>query len=109
VDPAVNGMQSYEAGDFLRRRPAIEPTTALVLWQIGVVGARTYSARATAPALGELVELLLELYPDGHPAVVYESSSYPRVAPIVRNLRLDELDAEAVSPASTLYVPPVPR
>jgi uncharacterized protein YabN with tetrapyrrole methylase and pyrophosphatase domain len=109
VDPAVNGMQSYEAGDFLRRRPAIEPTTALVLWQIGVVGSRTYSAHASAPALGELVELLLELYPAGHAAVVYEASSYPRVAPIVRNMRLDELDGEAVSPASTLYVPPVPR
>ena len=27
----VNGLQSYEAGDFLHRRPAIEPTTALVL------------------------------------------------------------------------------
>ena len=51
VDPAVNGLQSYEASDFLRRRPAIEPTTALVLWQIGVVGAahardRRFGARA---------------------------------------------------------------
>ena len=51
VDPARNGLQSYEAGDFLRRRPAIEPTTALVLWQIGVVGARTHSASVSAPAL----------------------------------------------------------
>jgi uncharacterized protein YabN with tetrapyrrole methylase and pyrophosphatase domain len=109
VDPAVNGMQSYEAGDFLRRRPAIEPTTALVLWQIGVVGASTYSVLASAPALGELVELLLERYPAGHGAVVYEASSFPRVAPTIRNVRLEELDAEAVTPASTLYVPPVPR
>jgi hypothetical protein len=109
VDPAVNGMQSYEAGDFLRRRPATEPTAALVLWQIGVAGASTYSARASAPALGELVELLLERYPAGHEAVVYEASSYPRVAPFVRHVRLDALDAQAVSPASTLYVPPVPR
>ena len=109
VDPAVNGMQTYEAGDFLRRRPATEPTTALVLWQIGVVGARTHSAHASAPALGELVALLLERYPAGHEAVVYEASSYPRVAPLVRSFRLEELDAEAVTPASTLYVPPVPR
>lgn len=109
VDPAVNGMQSYEAGDFLRRRPATEPTTALVLWQVGVVGASTQSAHASAPALGELVALLLERYPAGHDAVVYEASSYPRVAPRVRNVRLEELDAGAVTPASTLYVPPVPR
>ena len=51
VDPGVNGLQSYEAGDFLRRRPATEPTTALVLWQIGVVGARTHTANVAAPAL----------------------------------------------------------
>jgi hypothetical protein len=109
VDPAVNGLQSYEASDFLRRRPALEPTAALVLWQIGVVGAATHSASASPPALSELVELLLERYPAGHAAVVYEASSYPGIAPLVRNVRLDELGADAVNPASTLYVPPVPR
>jgi uncharacterized protein YabN with tetrapyrrole methylase and pyrophosphatase domain len=109
VDPALSGLQSYEAGDFLRRRPAIEPTASLVLWQIGVVGARTHSASVSAPALGELVELLCERYPAGHGAVVYEASSYPGIAPIVRNVRLDELGAGAVTPASTLYVPPAPR
>jgi uncharacterized protein YabN with tetrapyrrole methylase and pyrophosphatase domain len=109
VDPAVNGMQTYEAGDFLRRRPATEPAAALVLWQIGVVGVRTHSAHSAAPALGELVALLLERYPAGHEVVVYEASSYPRVGPLVRSLRLEEVAADAVTPASTLYVPPVPR
>ena len=94
VDPGVNGLQSYEAGDFLRRRPATEPTTALVLWQIGVVGARTHTANVAAPALPELVELLLARYPAGHQAVVYEASSYPGVAPTIRDLRLDELGAD---------------
>jgi len=108
MDPATHGLQSYEASDFLRRRPVIEPTTALVLWQIGVVGARTHSANALAPALGELVELLLERYPASHGAVVYVASSYPGVPPLVRAVRLDELGG-AVTPASTLYVPPVPR
>ena len=109
VDPGVNGLQSYEAGDFLRRRPAIEPTTALVLWQIGVVGARTQSASISAPALPELVELLLARYPAGHRAVVYEASSYPGIAPLAREVRVDELGADTVTLASTLYVPPVPH
>ena len=109
VDPGVSGLQSYEAGDFLRRRPAIEPTTALVLWQIGVVGTRTLSASVTAPALGELVGLLLERYPAEHEVVVYEASSYPGVAPLIRRVRLDELGSDAVTLASTLYVPPAPR
>jgi uncharacterized protein YabN with tetrapyrrole methylase and pyrophosphatase domain len=109
VDPGVNGLQSYEAGDFLRRRPATESTTALVLLQIGVVGARTHSANVTAPAMGELVELLLGRYPADHRAVVYEASSYPGIAPIVREVRLDAVGADTVTLASTLYVPPVPR
>ena len=109
VDPARNGLQSYEAGDFLRRRPAIEPTTALVLWQIGVVGARKLSASFAAPALGELVGVLLEHYPAEHGVVVYEASSYPGVAPLIRELRLDELGADAVTAVSTLYVPPTAR
>jgi precorrin-3B methylase len=109
VDPALNGLQSYEASDFLRRRPAIEVTTALVLWQIGVVGARTHAASGSASALSELVELLLERYPAGHEAVVYEASSYPGVAPFVRPVRLVDLSTDAVTLASTLYVPPAPR
>lgn len=109
LDPARHGLQSYEASDFLSRRPAVEPTTALVLWQIGVVGARTHSATVSAPDLGELVELLLEHYPAGHPAVVYEASSYPGVAPLIESVRIDEFLADAVTPASTLYVPPAPR
>jgi hypothetical protein len=107
VDPGVSGLQSYEAGDFLRRRPATEPTSALVLWQIGVVGARTQTASISAPALPELLELLLARYPASHRAVVYEASSYPGIAPLVREVRLDELGADTVTPASTLYVPPV--
>ena len=109
VDPGVSGLQSYEAGDFLRRRPATEPTTPLVLWQVGVVGARTHTASVTAPALGELAGLLLDRYPAGHEAVVYEASSYPGVAPLARRVRLDELGADTITPASTLYVPPAPR
>jgi hypothetical protein len=109
VDPARNGLQSYEASDFLRRRPAIEPTTALVLWQIGVVGARAQSPSVSAPALGELVELLLLSFAADHEVVVYEASSYPGVAPLVRNVRLDQLGADTVTAASTLYVPPAPR
>jgi siroheme synthase len=109
VDPGVSGLQSYEATDFLRRRPAIELTAALVLWQIGVTGARTLSANVSAPALGELVSLLLERYPAGHGAVVYEASSYPGVKPLIRNVRLEELGAAPLTPASTLYVPPVLR
>ena len=122
VDPAVNGMQSYEAGDFLRRRPATEPTTALVLWQIGVVGASTQSAHASAPALGELVALLLERYPAGHDggrlrsvvlspasrrssATCGSRSSTPRRSPPRQRCTCRQFLAERPRPARCDHVP----
>ena len=106
----MNGMQSYEAGDFLRRRPAIEPTTALVLWQIGVVGARTHTANVcragAAGARGAPARA------STRPATrrwCTKRRPIPASRRIVRDLRLDELGADTVSLASTLYVPPVPR
>lgn len=106
VDPAAAGCQSYEATRFLERRPAIETRAALVLWQIGVVGSANHSAQPVAPALGALVDALRGLYPDEHEVVVYEASSFTGVAPLVRRTRLADL-AVAVTPASTLYVPPL--
>jgi uncharacterized protein YabN with tetrapyrrole methylase and pyrophosphatase domain len=106
VDPAEAGCQSYEATRFLERRPAIEPRAALVLWQIGVVGTANHSAEFKAPRLPELVERLRELYPDDHEVVVYEASSFVGIPPLIRPTPLAELGA-AVTPGSTLYVPPV--
>lgn len=105
VDPAVRGCQSYEATRFLDERPVIEVRAALVLWQVGIVGSAVHSAAAEAPRLPQLVELLAGLYGGDHEVVVYEASSYPGVAPLVRPVPLRSL-AEAVTPAATLYVPP---
>lgn len=105
VDPAASGWQSYEATRFLERRPAVEPRAALVLWQVGVVGSADHTAEPVSPRLDGLVGALLTLYPSGHEVVVYEASSYPGIAPLVRRVPLDRL-ASAVTPASTLYVPP---
>ena len=106
VDPAASGWQSYEATKFLERRPAVEPGAALVLWQIGVVGSAKHTAEPVSPGLDALVDALLALYPADHEVVVYEASSYPGIAPLVRPVRLERL-AAAVTPASTLYVPPL--
>lgn len=105
VDPAARGCQSYEATRFLEERPSLETRAALVLWQIGIVGSTAHTAAAEAPKLGELVERLCHLYGDDHGVVVYEASSYPGVAALVRPVPLHSL-AGAVTPASTLYVPP---
>lgn len=97
VDPAASGCQTYEAGDFVRRRPAIEPRAALVLWQVGVSD------------VGAVTEALLESYPPSHEAVVYEASPYPGVAPRIEPVPIVRLATAALSQRSTVYVPPVDR
>ena len=106
-DPARQGCQSYEATDFLVRRRVVDPTAALVLWQVGTVGSDGASAEAQPTGLPVLVERLLELYPPGHEVVVYEASPYVGFDPVVRRVALAELSAEDVTAMATLYVPPL--
>lgn len=96
VDPAAAGLQTYEAGDFLRRRPAVEPRAALVLWQVGVL-----------ESVEGLAALLGERYPPEHRLVVYEASPYPGVASRSDPVPLGELVSVRLSQRSTLYVQPV--
>ncbi|MEJ7569255.1 MAG: SAM-dependent methyltransferase [Gaiellaceae bacterium] len=107
LDPGAAGCQSYEATRFLERRPAIEPTAALVLWQIGVLGERASAFGPLPGALARLVERLLELYPPDHEAVLYEAAPYPGVDPVVRRVPLRALAEDELTPLSTLYVPPL--
>ena len=95
VDPAANGCQLYEAGDFVRRGPALETAAALVLWQVGVVELR-----------GELVAALRRSYGPAHELVVYEASPYPGIGPAVERMTVDALGAAELSQRSTVYVPP---
>ena len=106
VDPSRFGCQSYEATDFLVHRRRIDPTAALVLWQIGTVGSVAAAAAAQTTGLPVLVEVLLEHYPPAHEVTVYEASPYPGFDPLVRTVPLGELSAEHVTALSTLYVPP---
>lgn len=96
VDPAASGCQMYEAGDFVRRRPAIEPAAALILWQPGVVESRA-----------ELAAAVSRWYPELHEVVVYEASPYPGVAPVIERIRLGDLAAAQLTQRSTVYVPPL--
>lgn len=109
VDPARFGCQSYEATDFLVHGRRIDPTAALVLWQIGTVGSVVAAATTRPTGLPVLVETLLEHYPPEHEVTVYEASPYPGFDPLVRTVGLGELSEEHVTALSTLYVPPRER
>ena len=109
VDPSDTGCASFEATDFLLRRRRFDPTAALVLWQIGLVGVE--DVRDTdlwsAEGLAVLVDTLLETYPAEHEVVVYEAATLPIVPPKIVRVALAKLGAAPVTAISTLYVPPL--
>jgi uncharacterized protein YabN with tetrapyrrole methylase and pyrophosphatase domain len=106
VDPATTGCASYDATDFLLRRPPVDSAGALVLWQITVIGDRNAVGEPRLANLDVLVERLVEHYPAEHEVVVYEASPFPVGAPMIERVALGELSKASLTPLSTLYVPP---
>jgi tetrapyrrole (corrin/porphyrin) methylase-like protein len=107
IDPAVTGLASYEATEFVvhRRRP--DTAATLVLWQIGVIGELGYATEPSRANLAVLGEHLARSYPGDHEAIVYEASPYPLVAdPFVLRVPLQALPDANVPLLSTLVVPP---
>jgi uncharacterized protein YabN with tetrapyrrole methylase and pyrophosphatase domain len=107
IDPAAYGCQSYEATDFLFSERRIEPSAALVLWQVGVVGNTTFTAgeydRSLMPLL---IAKLCEIYPPQHQVTAYEASVHIGCAPKLFTCPLSQLASAPMSAATTLFVPP---
>src|SRR6185436_19348694 len=107
VDPAVNGCQSYEATDFLMNARVIDPSSQLILWQVGALADWTYRRyRYNLRALPLLVEKLLKFYPIDHQVVIYEGSIFPGCPSVINPVPLGSLAHANINAASTLYLPP---
>jgi uncharacterized protein YabN with tetrapyrrole methylase and pyrophosphatase domain len=110
VDPGICGAQSFEATDYLLYRRRSDPTSILLLWQVGVLGVATAS-RAPCPAdrLATLTVRLRKDYPARHPVVLYRAAQRPDERPSVRVLELRALAKADVRTLETLYIPPLPQ
>jgi len=110
VNPGDVGCQSFEATDFLAARRRFDPTSVLILYQVGVIGEagvhRGMKARPTRLAV--LGQALRKHYPAKHPVVLYEASSFPTFEPRVEQFALDQLPGMTIPAMSTLYLPPRP-
>jgi len=107
VDPAVGGMQTYEATDFLINGPLIDNSTQLVIWQIGTLGDLTYRRhKYDTSAMPLLVERLARFFPLDHLLTVYEAPMFPGVEPMIARIPLHALSAFPITAAMTLYIPP---
>ncbi|WP_165447588.1 SAM-dependent methyltransferase [Rhizobium leguminosarum] len=104
-DPSTNGCLSMEATNFLIYERHIEPSVALVLWQIGMVGDPTHNPRRTVRKLDCLVEKMLRYYPKDHHVCIYEAPIYNVSHPRRDWCHLELLPDKDVTGISTLYVP----
>jgi uncharacterized protein YabN with tetrapyrrole methylase and pyrophosphatase domain len=105
IDPADTGLQSYEATEFLVHERTPDPTAALVLWQMSVIGQEGASPD-TGGGLSVLADYLAGWYPSDHEVVLYEASPYPIASAAIQRLALVELAEAKPSAMATLYVPP---
>jgi uncharacterized protein YabN with tetrapyrrole methylase and pyrophosphatase domain len=107
VDPGQNGCQSFEATDFLIRRRKFDPSSALILWQIAMIGnLGAYKEGEHRHGLSVLTEVLTSVYPANHEVTVYEAAVYPINQPVILSLPLIGLPEAKVTQVSTLFVPP---
>ena len=107
VDPGKNGCQSFEATDFLIRRRKFDPTSALILWQIAVIGQLGFDQNGEhRHGVRVLTAELQRWYPPDHEVVVYEAAVYSICNPVIQRLSLDKVVEAKITELSTLYVPP---
>ena len=108
VDPGEHGWQSYEATKLLLRGHSLDPTAAVVLWQVDAIGKVTWNLDAEPRGLRVLGKRLRELYPPDHEVVFYRASLDPVADPVIERMRVDALESLAEAPGATLYIPPLP-
>jgi hypothetical protein len=107
VDPGIGGCQSYEATDFMINNRVIDPTSSVVLWQIGVVGDATFkTSNYDLSAMPLLVERLLAIYPASHVMYLYQAAIFHGCDPIIQPIVAQELTTRPMSAGYTLYIPP---
>jgi precorrin-6B methylase 1 len=108
TDPATTGCSSYEATDWLFNLRPTEPASAMVLWQIGILGNEGYNpvGRYPTPMMPLLIQKLGQYYPLDHKVAVYEAAVQFGCTPTVDWVPIAGLGHAMLSAASTLYIPP---
>lgn len=109
VDPGAHGCQSYDATDFLLFRPQIDPRSALILWQIGVVGYADHRLQYPTAGLPLVIEFLSAIYASSYVVTLYEAAQYAVCEPVIQRIAIRDLSRAKTTTATTLYAPPSPR
>lgn len=106
LDPADTGCQSHEATRFLLTNVKVDPTSALILWQLGLTGEHTNSKfKPGQKGLEALCKRLLEYYPEDHKVCIYEAPTLPGFDARKDWITIQELVNAEIGVISTLLVP----
>jgi uncharacterized protein YabN with tetrapyrrole methylase and pyrophosphatase domain len=107
IDPGTRGCIHYEASQFMFRNKIIDPTTYLVLWQVGVAGDKSlakFSVEAEYKQI--LVDLLLETYPESHKVTLYECAVLPIERARIEEINLIDIPQADISLKTTVVIKP---
>jgi len=107
IDPGYSGCQHFEASQFMFYKHTINTYSAVVLWQLGVVGDDTMTTelKPSKNGLAMLKESLLNWYPEEHVVTLYEAATIPLMPARIEKLCVGQLDTAIVNTITTLYIP----
>lgn len=108
-DPAEYGVQIYDATDFLTRPRKFDPSSALILLQIAIVGERCSPRVQATHRLDMLVERLTSLYGADHDAIIYGAAKHIWGEPSIQPVTMRTLKDAKIDHGSTLFVRPIKR
>ncbi|MET9444155.1 SAM-dependent methyltransferase [Streptomyces sp. NPDC006610] len=111
-DPAIDGLQMYEATDLLVRQRPLQTDVPCMLWQVGAVESVLYSSAPNSPErFFRIKDYLLRFYPPEHEVAAVYSSPHPLFeASVVRfTLGAMEQHHDQLHQGLTLYIPPLTR
>ncbi|MBI3926809.1 MAG: hypothetical protein HY319_14815 [Armatimonadetes bacterium] len=108
IDPGSDGVQSYEATDFLVHGKRFDPRSHLILWQVGNLGEAAYrwDQRVRPRCLRVLADRLISAYGRGHQTVLYTAATQAGQSPRFSTVTLRELADHPIDYRTTLYLPP---
>ncbi|MCL1065728.1 SAM-dependent methyltransferase [Shewanella olleyana] len=107
IDPGRFGCQQFEASQFMFYKRQYDPSSYLILWQIGSAGDRSLTKFSTGAAYRlVLIELLSEKYPLEHQVILYEAAVLPIDNIRIETISLSELVGADIHMHTTLVIPP---
>jgi precorrin-6B methylase 1 len=107
LDPGTHGCQSFEATDYLKYGQKADPSSLVILWQIGVTGDPLFTAKGYKKSgLPLLIKRLCRIYGPKHEVIVYTAPIHWAAEPAVERVPLGQLGTASLSGSSTLCITP---